>query len=171
MTIAENTLPTCHRWLYHGSCHRSETRSVAFKIFDAYGAASRPEATLRASGYVFLSKGILKRAGTEDATHAQLMYDDEEDRLGIKLYRKIDAEFEDAVREMSIEKSGASVNILPLIRYYDLADPKKLGKRILPVQFENGLVVIDLKPLREAKGSAAPQKEAAESEFDDDIPF
>lgn len=157
--------------MYHGPHHRSGTQSVAFKIFDAYGAASRPEATLRASGYIFLSKGILKRAGTEDATHAQLMYDDDEDRLGIRLYREIDAEFEEAIREMSVEKSGASVNILPIIRYYDLADPKKLGKRILPVQFENSMVVIDLKPLREAKDAAAPQKEAEESGFDDDIPF
>lgn len=144
---------------------------MAFKIFDAYGAASRPEATLRASGYIFLSRGILRRAGIEDATHAQLMYDEEADRLGIKLYTSIDAPKEQSTREMSVERSGASVNILPLIRFYNLPDPKKLGKRVLPVQFEEGLVVIDMKDFRSGKLKAAPEKEETESEFDDDIPF
>lgn len=141
---------------------------MAFKIFDAYGAASRPEATLRASGYIFLSKGILKRAGAEDATHAQLMYDEEQDRLGIRLYGMLDAPNDQSTREMSVERSGASINILPLIRFYNLPDPKKMGKRILPVQFEDGLVVIEMRDFRSGKLKPPPEKEESELGFDDD---
>lgn len=147
---------------------------MAFKIFDAYGAASRPEATLRASGYLFLSKGILKRAGVEDATHAQLMFDEDEDRLGIKLLDSFGAAGESALREISSEKSGGSVNIMPLLRYHGFPDPKTLGKQVFPVTFEGGLVVIALKDLRTAKPEKRDSGKAAggaSEEFDDDIPF
>lgn len=121
---------------------------MAFKLFDAYGAANRPEATLRASGYLFLSRGILKRGGNEDATHAQLLYDEAEDRLGIKLGGDVDVLLDNGFKDISREKSGASVNLLPLLRYYRFPEPKAMGKRVLPVEFEKEMIVIELKPLR-----------------------
>lgn len=121
---------------------------MAFTIFEAYGAASRPEATLRASGYLFLSKGILKRAGNEEATHIQLLFDEESNRLGMNFYDEmLDGVDLPGVRELSQEKSGVSVNILPLLRYYGFPDPKRIGKQVFPVKFEEELAVIDLKPL------------------------
>jgi hypothetical protein len=150
---------------------------VAFKVFTAYGAGSRLEATLRANGYLFLSHGILKRAGYEDAIAAQLMYDEDSDRLGVKLFHNGQPRIADpTIRDMSKERSGKSVNILPLIRFYNLPDPKKVGRQVFPVTFEDGLVVIDLKSLRNAKelpaGQTAEQeKETEDSAFDDDIPF
>lgn len=150
---------------------------MAFKVFTAFGAGSRLEATLRANGYLFLSLGILKRAGYEEAIAAQLMYDEETDRLGIHLFRNGEAPSDDTtIRDMSKERSGKSVNIIPLIRFYNLPDPKKVGRQVLPVAFEDGLVIIDMKGLRNAKElpaeqAAAQQKEAEDSGFDDDIPF
>jgi hypothetical protein len=143
---------------------------MAFRVFTAYGAASRPEATLRSSGYLFLSKGILQRAGDEKATYCQLQFDEEEGRLGIKLAR---ASFDgEGMRQMSIEPSGASVNILPLLRYYGF--PALKGKRVLPVRFEDGLIVLDLademqKPAKQRRSFL--EQEQAKEAFDDDIPF
>ena len=126
---------------------------MAFTVFDAYGAATRPEATLRASGYLFLSRGILKRAGNEAATHAQLLFDEDEERLGIKLLDEFNDLSESSVRELSQEKSGVSMNLTPLLRYYNFPDPKEVGKQVFAVTFEEGIIVIDLRPLRTAKKS------------------
>ena len=142
---------------------------MAFRVFTAYGAASRPEATLRSSGYLFLSKGILQRAGDEKATHCQLRFDEEDGRLGIKLARD---DFDDGVRAMSIEPSGASVNILPLLRYYGF--PALKGKRVLPVKFEDDMIVLDLRDELQKPPPPKSRKsmtEQAKEDFDDDIPF
>jgi hypothetical protein len=146
---------------------------MAFRVFDAYGAASRPEATLRASGYLFLSKGIMKRAGKEGATHCQLRYDESDGRLGIWLTEASSESGEGGVRPMLDEKSGASINLLPLLRYYGFPELKE--KQVLPVTFEDDLVVIKL--FEEIVGSSAPAAAPARQpmnqteEFDDDIPF
>lgn len=153
---------------------RTDRRSpLAFKVFDAYGAASRPEATLRASGYLFLSKGIMKRAGHERATHAQLMFDEETDRLGVKLFRElIDAPDDGTARDLSPEKSGSSVNLTPLLRYYGLPEPKHVGKQVFNVTFEDNVIVIDLKEYRNMKPDGEPTTTKVTAEdFDDDIPL
>jgi hypothetical protein len=119
---------------------------VAFKLFEAYGAASRPEATLRASGYLFLSRGILKRAGNEHAKYCQLMFDENNGFLGVKLVTQgVDVKT-DSTREMTTERSGAAVNIMPVLRYYGF--PKLKGKKVLEVTFEEGLIVISLNELK-----------------------
>lgn len=144
---------------------------MAFKVFDAYGAASRPEATLRASGYLFLSKGVIKRAGSENATHAQLMFDEENDVLGIRLYAASDAPNDGSAREASPEKSGVAVNVTPLLRYYDLPEPKVVGKQVFNVTFQDNVIVIDLKDFRLAKPLSEKEKTEDASPFDDKIPF
>jgi hypothetical protein len=149
---------------------------MAFKVFTAYGAASRPEATLRASGYLFISKGIMRRAGCENAAHAQLMYDEIEFRLGIRLYE--DAPVDDgSVRDVISEKSGIAMSLAPLLRYYGFPEPKKLGKRVLQVSLQDKLIVLDLTALRQTKAESgrgsksASATASASEEFDDDIPF
>jgi hypothetical protein len=120
-----------------------------FKVFSAYGAASRPVATLRSSGYVFLSRGIAARAGHESATHYELMFSDENSQLGIRLYTEPDVNPDaPSVRQTISEKSGISLTIVPLLRFYGFPDLGK-GKRLLPVTFEQDMIVIDLSQLRE----------------------
>jgi hypothetical protein len=117
-----------------------------FRVFDAYGAASRPTATLRVSGYLFLSKGIQKRAGKERCTHAQLSFDEDAQKLGIRLFE--DAAEDESIREVSQEKSGISVNILPLLRFYGFDKPPR--KQVLSVEFDknNDILVVDLSGLK-----------------------
>ena len=127
---------------------------MPFKVFDAYGAASRPEATLRTSGYLFLSRGIVKRAGKENATHAQIMFDEESDQLAIRLHDQLDIEVlvnDGTIKEVSSEKSGISVNLAAPIRYYNFPDPKAVGKQVFQVNFIDGLIVIDMRDYRKAK--------------------
>jgi len=127
---------------------------MAFQIFDAYGAASRPEATLRASGYLFLSKGILKRAGDEHAKYCQVLFDEENSLLGIKLIDSGTSDLAAAagVKEMMIEKSGASVNLVPLMKFYGI--PKRKDKTVLEVKFDEGLIVIPISALKSGGGSS-----------------
>jgi len=128
----------------------------------------------------------MKRARSENATHAQLMFDEAEDRLGIRLYDEFDSPADGTTREASVEKSGIAVNLLPLLRYYGIPEPKVTGKLILPVTFDEQVIVIDLRPLREAKANPTPvarmpQRASTtplkgptpppQEDFDDDIPF
>lgn len=143
---------------------------MAFKVFDAYGAAARPEATLRASGQLFLSRGILRRSSREDATHYQLQFDEETDRLAIKLCHRNDESSQPGVKEALLEKSGIAINVVPLLRYYNFRVPK--AKMVMPVTFESDLVVVELKGLREAAEAPGQKSVTGEREdFDDDIPF
>jgi hypothetical protein len=144
---------------------------MAFRIFTAYGAASRPEATLRTSGYLFLSKGILQRAGDVEATHCQLQFDEQSGLLGIKLASNGRELIEDGFRPLTGERSGASINILPLLRYYGF--PRLKEKRVLPVKFEDDLIVIELADEFQKPAPQKPRKSvtAQTEEFDDDIPF
>jgi hypothetical protein len=157
---------------------------MAFKVFTAYGAASRPEATLRASGYLFLSKGILRRAGDRPFTHYQLQYDEETGRLGIALGGAARAVVDNAYRPLSKEPSGASLNLMPLLRYYGF--PPVTEKRVLPVTFEENLIVIELfdgmmrspTPLEATATQPVappppqvPMSQPTRDDFDDDIPF
>lgn len=114
---------------------------MAFKVFDKYGAASRQEVTIRASGYAFMSHGILARMGREDATHFQALYDEETGRVALNFTNSPDND--GTWRELSREKSGVAANILPVLRFYNL----NLGgkKRVLPVQIEDDYLVMDIR--------------------------
>lgn len=129
---------------------------MGFRVFEEYGAASRPEATLRTSSYLFLSKGIMKRAHQDRPSHAVLLYDETNDRLGIELFSGYDAMVQEAAKEVSVEKSGIAVNLAALIRYYDLPDPRIVGKHVLPVTFEDGMIVIDMSAYRFAVPKISP---------------
>jgi len=129
---------------------RVQSDTMALKVFDGYGAASRPEATLRVSGYLFLPKGILKRGGRESATHCELMFDDANDDLGVRLLDKeIDDVSAETVRPLVPEKSGCSIGVMPLLRYFAFPPKPTKKKRTLPVSFQtNNVIVMNLRDLR-----------------------
>lgn len=121
---------------------------MAFKLFKEYGAASRTTATLRVSGSVFLASGILKRCKITEPLAAKLYFDEEHCHLGIELLNAYD-KADSTQKEMSVEKSGRSVNILALLRYYGLVSGRKLSARLsLPAKFDDGMLVLDLSQLK-----------------------
>lgn len=98
----------------------------------------------------------MKRAGSENATHCELLFDEENLRLGVKLFNNRVDEFEEgSLRELMREKSGTTVSLMPLLRFYGLPKPSK--KYGLPVSFhEDGMMIMSLKEMKAAE---------------DDIPF
>jgi len=117
---------------------------MAFEIFTAYGAAARGEATLRASGYLFLSRALMGRIRAEESQHVVLLYDPETNRLGIRPANGSDSA--EIQRAVSLEPSGTAVNIVPVLRCYDIRQPKK--KVRLEAKVEENMLVIDLTPVR-----------------------
>jgi len=123
---------------------------MAFEIFKEYGASSRSEATLRTSGYLFLSNAILKRqnidtSGDEIKEGAILLFDEENNKLGIKISGIYDQKANEQ-RKISKEKSGVAINILPLLRYYGIKKDKK--KYTLNVEIQDDMFVIDLSEVK-----------------------
>lgn len=114
---------------------------MAFQIFTSYGAASRSEATLRASGYLFLPRAMMLGIGADsDTTKVVLLYDAAQSLLAIRLPRFDD--FENAQRDVSQEKSGTAVNIVPLLKTMKLVRPKK--KLSLPVEQQDDMLVVNM---------------------------
>lgn len=61
------------------------------------------------------------------------------------------------MREISKEKSGIAVNLLPLLRFYGFPEPKDVGKETFAVTFEDSLAVIDLREYKQ-KATAAEEQ-------------
>lgn len=123
---------------------------MGFKIFTEYGASSRNEATLRVSGYLFISNAILKRlnvdtSGEEIQQGAILLFDEDSNLLGIKLSEEYDQKQQDQ-RKLSKEQSGAAINILPLLRFYGFDKPTE--KHLLKVDVRENMYVIDLSEIK-----------------------
>jgi transposase len=97
-------------------------------------------------------------------------FDEDTDRLAIKLCHRNDESSQSGVKEALLEKSGIAINVVPLLRYYNFRVPK--AKMVMPVTFESDLVVVELKGLREAAEPSGQKSVTGEREdFDDDIPF
>ena len=118
---------------------------MAFKKFVDYGAASRDEATLRVSGNLFLSKSIVSKTKIPDPQYALLYVDEDELKVGIEFFAEDNGD--KALRKVSGEKSGYSVNLAPILRHIGIADRKKKSSH--DVAQEEGLLVISLKDLKE----------------------
>ncbi len=118
---------------------------MAFEVFSSYGAAGREEATLRASGYLFVSKALLQQIDAERVTAVVLLYDKETSRLGVLAAASIEHS-EDQIRLVSAENSGIAVNIVPVLRRYKLPHPSKKVKLGVEIE-DNKMLVIDMKPL------------------------
>jgi hypothetical protein len=113
---------------------------MGFELFDNYGAASRGEATLRASGYLFIPSALLQRHRIKSAEYVEVYYDDKERLVGLKFYENEQKE-RHAQRKASQEKSGVAVNLLPLLRQWGVDKPTK---KSLEVQQEDGLLTVDI---------------------------
>jgi hypothetical protein len=120
---------------------------MGFEVFSAYGAASRDQATLRASGYLFVPSGMIQAIAAEGVTHVVLMYDKAATKLAIRAPR--DDETPEVWREVVHEKSGIVVNIVPLLKTYKLQQPKKKVKLPAQVDSEQPWVVIDMRAVSE----------------------
>jgi hypothetical protein len=110
---------------------------MAFTKFIDYGAASRHEATLRVNKTLFISKSMLTKFGVSNSKSAILYIDDNKKRLGIEFSSKIENEG----RKISVERSGISINIAPILRFYNI-EVKERKK--LSVIIESGKLIIDL---------------------------
>lgn len=113
---------------------------MAFELFDSYGAGARNEATLRASGYLFLSKSMIQAIHADKEKFLVLMYDREENKLGVRVPTPNDPE--SARREVSIEKSGIAINIVPVLKSYGLEKPKKKAR--LPVAIAQQMIIVEM---------------------------
>jgi hypothetical protein len=118
---------------------------MAFKKFVDYGAASRDEATLRVSGNLFLSKSIVGKSNIADPQYALLYVDEDELKVGIEFFSQDTGE--KALRKVSKEKSGYSVNLTPILRHMGIGERKKKSSH--DVAQEEGLLVISLKEIKE----------------------
>jgi hypothetical protein len=114
---------------------------MPLEVFTAYGAAGRLEATLRASGYLFLSSALLRRIHAEAAEAVVLLFDQEAKLLAVRAPRPDDPP--PALRSVSKEPSGVAVNIVPLLASYNFPKPRR--KLRLPVQTRGDMLLVEMK--------------------------
>lgn len=118
-----------------------------FRKFTEYGAASRDEATLRYSGNLFFSRSILMAYNIENPQFAALYIDEEQIRLGIRFYTTAESmPTDENYIKVSVERSGYTINIQPVLRYFRIKDRIKKSKH--SVSKEDGLLVISLNGIR-----------------------
>ena len=114
---------------------------MGFEIFTSYGAAARSEATLRASGYLFLPRAMTLRIGVvEQQKKLVLLVDAENCLLGIRMPKEDDPE--DSLRDVSHEISGIAINIVPVLKTMQLVKPKR--KLTLPVEQQHHMLVVNM---------------------------
>lgn len=135
---------------------------MGFKVFEEYGAAARDGATLRVSGYLFLSKGLLRRVDAENAQGARLLYDEEGACLGVEFYDDYDKNRTE-IRALSREKSGSAINILPLLRFYGYGKP--IEKQTLKVEKQGAMLVMDLSMLSDEMKKPYQQEDVQDISF------
>jgi hypothetical protein len=116
---------------------------MPFQVFTSYGAASRSEATLRASGYLFIPQALFDQiSDSGDTTKLVLLVDAEHMKLGVRL--ATDTDPASALRDATKENSGVSVNIVPIMRTMKLVKPKK--KLRLDVTVDGNMLVLSMAP-------------------------
>jgi hypothetical protein len=116
---------------------------MPFQVFTSYGAASRIEATLRASGYLFIPQALFDQiSDSGDTTKLVLLVDAEHMKLGVRL--ATDTDPASALRDATKENSGVSVNIVPIMRTMKLVKPKK--KLRLDVTVDGNMLVLSMAP-------------------------
>ena len=127
---------------------------MAFQLFEEYGSASREHATLRASGAIFLPNAVLNQSEVSSPEAARLHFDVEGKKLGIELVAKL-VKGDRSARKMSVEGSGRSISVQPVLRFYGLNQPAK--KLDLNVAQENGMLVVDLASLTPGRRGRKPK--------------
>ena len=120
---------------------------MSFEVFSAYGAGARDQATLRASGYLFVPKAMMQAIGADTTKHVVLLFDKENSQLAIRMPEERDPE--NTRREVAHAKSGTVVNVVPLIKAYKLEHPQKKVKLPAKVSNEEPWVIVDMTEVKE----------------------
>jgi hypothetical protein len=119
---------------------------MALRIFTDFGAASRNQVTLRVNLNLFISNGLIHRYKLEGFEYVCLYIDDEKMVVGLKFTKPENANNKE-IRKVLKEKSGISINISPILRFYGVS--KLYEKKNLDIAEEDGLLVLDLSSLKE----------------------
>lgn len=121
---------------------------MAFKTFTSYGASSRSSLTLRVSGVLFISDGIINRLKAGKAEAAVVLFDDESPKIAINFLEKFDDTIE-GCRKLAAERSGVSLNIASVLRYYGV---EKIKEKVnFKMEKQDDLLVIDISALTDGK--------------------
>lgn len=121
-----------------------EQKIMALREIDVSGSASKNTITLRANGTLFLNKGVLRKINCEYAEAALFYIDDEKPLIAIKLIDEVDGK-KNNCKKLLKDKNGVSVNMLPVLRYYDIEKQKK--KIDFDLEKKEDLILLDVSKL------------------------
>lgn len=119
---------------------------MSFRKFTEYGAASRTSVTIRTNDLLFISKAILNQLDVDEANYVMIFIDEEEYLLGLIFTKE---KPNDNYRKISNEKSGVSVNIAPILRFFGITKLKE--KFTSDVTKKEGMLVFSIKDLVKEK--------------------
>lgn len=129
---------------------------MSYEKFTAYGAGSRDKCTLRASGYLFVPRGLCTAAGESSPTKVLLYFDETEQKLAIVPFEPLLEDDRDA-RDTSVEPSGVAIHLVPLLKVYGYAKPsKKILLDAVVIDFqEKKAIEIDMRGVPTARAPEA----------------
>lgn len=114
---------------------------MALRKFTNFGAAARSEVTLRVNQSIFISNSMLHKCKAINVKAVYLYVDDERPIIGIKFIDQV-AENDKECRKVSREKSGVSLNIAPILKFYNINKQSK--KKTMSSRIEGELLIVDL---------------------------
>lgn len=134
---------------------------MAFIKFTETGRSFSPKASLNPRGYLSFNEGACRRYNIEEADHAFLYYDADEQRIGIELAK---GEQKEGALNIRKRQTGATLGAKAFLDFFDI--PIKNTTLFDVIQDnESGLLVIDLSKGKERK----TKKEKDDSVSDGDI--
>ena len=123
---------------------------MTLRKFIEFGAASRNNISLRANQNLFISKSIINKYKIANPEACFIFIDDKKPLVGLQFVEKMDKENKE-LRKVLKEKSGLSVNISPILRFYGIE--KKKEKIEMSIIEDEELLLIDLAELKKIKKS------------------
>lgn len=123
---------------------------MALRKFIEFGAASRNNVSLRANKSLFISKSIINKYKIVNPEACFIFIDDKKPIVGLQFVEKMNKENKE-LRKVLKERSGFSINIAPILRFYGIE--KKKGKIEMSIIEDDELLLIDLVELKKIKKS------------------
>jgi hypothetical protein len=124
---------------------------MSLRKFIEFGAASRNKVTLRANQTLFISKSIVNKYTSLNPVGCFIFVDDKKPILGIQFVDNIDNNKE--IKKISKEKSGFSVNISSVLRFYNIE--KRKEKIDMDIVEDKDMLLMDLEKLKKIKNLKA----------------
>lgn len=113
------------------------------KIFTHYGASAREQVTIRTNDILFVSDTLLKRFNADKCCFVTIFIDEENAEIGLEFH---DNKPTNVHRKVCGEKSGISINIAPILRYFNI---KKLDRKyIANIRKDGKLLVFSIRELK-----------------------